>query len=255
MASLTIRYEGDPAINETPVLNAQMANNPNQIGNNFPIQLDSASFQPNIPHYTGKCVPEQNRNIRINFQFSGNGDGLLDLRVVPDSSNVYGTTPGPYANFSSLPVNAKATKHIDFAFPLIQILSQDQYAYMAASSNKTWSHNMRLEGRFKKDGGEWSQWEELDTAVFKHRCTPQVNVQMGGNGGKIGFDNGNGGNGETPKLKVAPGAGNNYAKPQMQLQMNQGGGDPKPELQINKNEAPEAGLILPAVQKSREAAR
>lgn len=199
-ATIQIKYKGDPAVNDKPVINAQLAQNggmPGQVNNDFPIQIVNASFQPNMPHYTGKCVPDQNTKIRINFQLSGSEEGLMDLRVVPDSSNVYGTTYGPYATFNSIPVNVQHSKKVDFSFPLIEMLSQNQYSYMAEHNSKTWSHNMRLEGRIKpKNGGQWSAWEELDTAVFKHRCTPQVNFQMGGNkGGKVGFDNGNDGNG------------------------------------------------------------
>lgn len=205
-ATIQIKYEGDPAVNDTPVINAQLTQGggmPQQVNNDFPIEIVNASFQPNMPHYTGKCAPDQNTKIQINFQLSGSEEGLMDLRVVPDSSNVYGTTFGPYATLNNLPVNVQHSKKVDFGFPLMQMLSQDQYSYMAQHNNKTWSHNMRLEGRIKpKQGGEWSDWEELDTAVFKHRCTPQVNFQMGGsNSNKVGFDKGNEGGNNGPAIQ------------------------------------------------------
>jgi hypothetical protein len=197
---IKIKYKGDPAVNDKPVLNAQLANNmPNQINNDLPIRLDKAEFQPNIPHYTGKCVPDENRQIQIDLQFSGNGGGYMDLRV-QSVSNTYADY-GPYYNFQAIPVNAQASKKINFSFPIKTMLEQEKYSYMAISNSKTYNHNMKIEARYKpKEGGNWSQWKDYDTAVFKHRCTPQLNGQLvGGNiGGIGGYDNG----AETPKLKI-----------------------------------------------------
>lgn len=195
--TVQIKYVGDPEINDKPILNAQLGNVPNQIKNDLPIKLDKAEFQPNIPHYFGQCLPENNQKIQINLQFSGNGAGYMDLRVMP-VSNTYADY-GTYYKFENIPVNAQATKKIDFSFPLKTMLQQDKYSYMAISNNKTWNHNMKIQGRYKskEEGSQWSQWKDYDTAIFKHRCIPQVGVQMGGNGGKIGYDNGT-----ADKLKV-----------------------------------------------------
>lgn len=238
--TIKISYEGDPAVNDKPVLNAQLNQNnmPNQVGNNFPIKLDKADFQPNMPNYIGKCVPDQNQKIQIDLQFSGNGAGYLDLKVIP-VSNTYADY-GIYYQFENIPVNAQATKKIDFSFPLKTMLEQDKYAYMAIADGKTYNHNMKIQARYKpKEGGAWSAWKDYDTAVFKHRCTPQVGVQVGGQGGKLGFDNG-GQQGQMPKLQLKQGA----VDP-----------DPQPEMQIKSGEGGEgkAHLLLPAVQKVREA--
>src|SRR5690606_38348786 len=102
---IRIKYEGDPAVNETPVMKAQLQGQmPNQVGNNLPLKLDKADFQPNIPHYSGKCLPDGNQKIQINLQFSGNGSGYLDLRVMP-VSNTYADY-GTYYTHSNIPVNA-----------------------------------------------------------------------------------------------------------------------------------------------------
>ncbi|NCC23351.1 MAG: hypothetical protein EOM26_12970 [Alphaproteobacteria bacterium] len=257
MANLTIRYEGDPAVNETPVVHAQMANNPNQIGNNFPFKLDKADFQPNIPHYNGKCPPDQNPKIRVNFQTSGSTQGLIDLKVMSENSP-YGEY-GSYFETSGIVNNpAQGAKHIDFSFPLKEMLAQDKYAFMSQPGGQT-QHNMRIKARTKPfQGGEWSEWKDFDTAMYFHGCKPQVNVNVGGIGGKMGFDNGGQGGNDPiiPTLDVRPGINGGPAKPGLNIQQQQPGGDPAPQLQIKKSEENgEAGLILPAVQKVREAGR
>ena len=204
--TIQIKYEGDPAINDTPVINAQLLNGnmPNQINNDLPIHLDKAEFQPNIPNYVGKCLPDDNQKIQINLQFSGNGAGYLDLKVVP-VSNTYADY-GTYYSFNSLPVNAQATKKLDFSFPLKTMLQQEKYSYMAIANNKTWNHNMKIQGRFKskEDDSQWSQWKDMDTAIFKHRCVPQLNGQLGNQGGIQGYDNGNAGSVIKSTIKANP---------------------------------------------------
>jgi hypothetical protein len=180
--TLTVKYEGDPSLKSSGTLNAQLANLPDQIKNNQPMKLEMADFQPNIPHYYGQCMPEQDPTIRINLQFSGSDTALLDLKVV-SYSNFYGDY-GVYHEFNGLPVNSQYSKHIDFKFPLKAMLSQDKYAYMAFPDNKVWNHNMKIVARVKPEGKDWGPWQDYGTADFKHRCEPQVKfnspAQIGG---------------------------------------------------------------------------
>ncbi|MCX4187495.1 hypothetical protein [Methylophaga sp. OBS4] len=187
---LVVKYEGDPELKLSGTLNAQLANNmPNQINNNLPMKLDKADFQPNIPHHYGQCIPKESPVIQINLQFSGNDTALLDLKVVP-VSNTYADY-GTYYEFSSIPVNSQYSKHINFTFPLNAMLSQDKYSYMAISNNKVWNHNMKIMARVKPNEGEWSQWQDYDTAIFKHRCEPQVQFHSPGEVGGFQHQNGN----------------------------------------------------------------
>ncbi len=247
--NLKLKYKGDKNLTGDHVqVNAQMQNNPNQIGQNpnLPFMLNDVQFQPNMPNYTGKCIPDKDPVIRMNFTISGGKQGLVDLRVAA-ISNTYGAY-GNYFETSEIAKNPKTGGgYLDFSFPLKAILSQDKYSYMAIADSKTYTHNMRIEARYKNyEDGTWSEWKQYDTAVFKHRCTPSVAVSTGGQIG--GFDNGDDKGGDK-KLKLAP---------------NQGG-DPSPSLQIKAPEpkpanpgnvkAPEQqqkGLLLPAVQKVRE---
>ncbi|MGD2118140.1 MAG: hypothetical protein PVG66_07265 [Chromatiales bacterium] len=200
-----IKYKGDPSLIDAPKLNAQVINNmPNQIQQNpnLPFQLNNIEFDPGNQNYVGKCLPNQNPKIRMNFKIAGGKQGLVDLRVKA-VSNQYAAY-GNYFETTGIVKNPKnGGGHLDFSFPLKEMLSQNKYAFMMQLNNKTYNHNMRIEARFKNFDGsnQWSQWQDYDQAVFKHRCTPQVAVPMGGAGGKMGFDNG----GTIPKLnKVQP---------------------------------------------------
>lgn len=171
---ITVKYEGDPDLKLTGTLNAQLANVPNQISNNLPIKLDKADFQPNLPHYYGQCLPESDPKIQVNLQFSGATKGLLDLKVV-GVSNQYADY-GTYYQLNNIPVNAQHSKKVDIYFPLKTMLSQDKYAFMMILNNEVYNHNMKIVARVKPEGKDWSQWQDYDTAVFKHRCLPQVQV-------------------------------------------------------------------------------
>ena len=208
---IKIKYKGDPAVYQVK-LNAQMANNmPNQVqqNQNLPFQLNSADFQPNLPHYSGKCVPDQNPKIRINYKVAGGKQGLIDLRVKQVSHQYapYGT----YFETAGIAKNPKSgnTGHVDFYFPLKEILSQPQYAVMAVANNKWHQHSMQIEARFKNFDGsnEWSEWEEFDHGTFKHRCTPKLSPNLiGGNNGGIGGYQGQnqGGNAGPGKIQAQP---------------------------------------------------
>lgn len=182
------------------------------IGNNLPYRLDKADFQPNMPDYTGRCVPDTNPKIRINFQSSGSEQGLIDLRVAA-VSNTYGAHPH-YFETSGIGNNPGGGSHVDFYFPLKEMLAQDKYSYMK-EPNKTWNHNMRIEARYKNShNGTWSEYKNFDTAVFKHRCTPSVAVPIGQQGG-LKFNNG-----EQPP------------KPGMKIQVQQPEPPPPPKLNL-----------------------
>jgi hypothetical protein len=208
---------------------------PNQIGNNLPFKLDQAAFQPNMPDYTGKCVPGINPKVRMNFQVSGSETGVIDLRVVP-VSNTYADYGAYFATEGMIRNPENGGGHLDFEFPLKEMLGQQKYSYMAVSDGKTYNHNMKIQARYKNlQGDAWGEYKDFDTAVFKHRCTPQVNVQMGGGDGKVGgFQqpaSDQGGNKFGLKAKAAP-------------------VDTAPARAVAPpQEAPKPALLLPAVQR------
>lgn len=192
-ATIKIKYKGDAAVNETPVINAQLKGNmANQIdAGDQPFRLNSADFMANIPNHYGQCIPNQNPVIRVNYNITGDEMGEMDFRIVAKSNQYadYGTyyqTLGIAKN----PKNSGMNQHFDFEFPLKELLSQDKYSYMAISDNKTYNHNMLLQARSKPALGQMSQWQDMDTAIFKHRCVPQLSGQLGNQGGVQGYDNG-----------------------------------------------------------------
>lgn len=173
---IQIEYKGDSKVYDKAVINASLANQlPNQVTNDLPFKLDKAQFQANMPNYVGKCIPNQNPKLRINFQVSGSETGLMDLRVVA-VSNQYAAYGNYFATEGIVNNPKNGGGHLDFRFPLKEMLSQNQYSWMAIADNQTHSHNMRIEARYKNmQNGTWSAFKPFGTAVFKHRCTPQVN--------------------------------------------------------------------------------
>lgn len=223
--AVQIKYEGDNKVFQNAQLNAQLGNQmPNQLANNLPYQLDKADFQANIPDYVGKCEPNSNPKIRVNLQGSGSEQGQIDLRVAA-VSNTYGAY-GNYFETSGIMNNPQnGGSHVDFYFPLKEMLSQDKYSYMT-QPNKTWNHNMRVEARYKNaQNGTWSAWKNFDTAVFKHRCMPNVNPGLGGNGG-IQFNNQN----PAPSMNIK--SSSNEPKAPMKLNAQPLKPDPKPQLNL-----------------------
>jgi len=194
--TIQINYKGDPALKEPPVLNAQLQGNmANQIdAGDQPFKLNSADFMANIPHQYGQCISNQNPVIRVNYSITGDEVGEMDFRIVAKSNQYadYGTYYEELG-IAKNPQNTGMNQHFDFEFPLKELLSQDKYSYMAISNNKTYNHNMLLQARFKPALGQMSQWKDMDTAIFKHRCVPQLSGQLqgGNNGGIQGYDNGN----------------------------------------------------------------
>lgn len=194
--TIQITYKGDPALIDGPVLKAQLlGSSPKGLdAPDLPFQLTNADFMPNIPHYSGKCVPDKNPSLRINFKSMGSEKGLVDLVVEP-VQNTY-AADGFYFQTGGILTDPAKASHIDFNFPLKEMLSEDQYAFMKVSNNKTYHHNMRIKARWKPfQGGEWSEFKDFDTAVFNHRCVAQVVVPIGGAGGKLGY-------GETPTTPI-----------------------------------------------------
>lgn len=176
VVELTVKYEGDPNLKEMPVLNAQLANNlPNQVANNFEVDLANVTFQPNMPHHYGKCLPDADPQIQLNLMFANKqnskGPGTINLRVVPNN-NTYQYL-GNYF-YRSTQIDPKTDNAITMTFPLIAMLSQQQYANMAVSDNKVWNHNMKIQARYKPYGKVFGEWHDFDTGTFKHRCEPQV---------------------------------------------------------------------------------
>lgn len=182
--TVQIKYQGDPAINDKPVLQAQLnGNTPNQFNQgkqNF--KLTSATFAPNIPHYIGKCIPDKNPKIRINYQGNGTEKGLVDLNI-RDGSAAAGGTNGIVVD------PTHGAKYWDYELPLIEMMQYSPNKDEYLTPNKTIHHELKIRARYKNlVDGTWSAYEDFGTATFNHRCVPQVTIPLGGNGAK--FNNG-----------------------------------------------------------------
>ena len=219
--TIQIKYVGDPEVFETPQLNAQLQGGglANEVNQDLPFKLEQATFQPNMPHHIGKCAPDQDPTIRINLQASGGKIGQMDLIVEENGTPVYGT-----AGIIMNPENGGS--HLDFKYPLKAKLQQNANWNQV---NTTFNHNLSIKARYKNmQNGTWSDYKDFGEGLFKHRCTPSLNVNLGNtNGGLGGYQQGGG---------------------------DQGGGGLAPSLDLNQQQLPEppsAGTptqVCPAAQ-------
>lgn len=173
--TIKIRHEGQPDLKDKPKLNAQLGGMPGQsINQNLPMQLTSATFQPNMPDHIGSCPPAQDPMIRVNY--SGSGKGTVRFSI-EDGSAVHGTTDIPF-DASNGPA------HFDFAYPLkAKLVAKPQWAEV----NKTFQHHLVIRAKFRDEqANNWSDWKSYGSAMWSHRCTPSLNVVPFGNqGGKL----------------------------------------------------------------------
>ena len=170
---IKVRYTGQPDLIEPPKLNAQVdQNTPTQINQDLPMILNTATFQPNMPHHIGACPPAEDPMIRVNY--SGAGKGRVRF-MIQDVSTVYGTADIAFDS-------TKGPAHFDFAYPLkSKLASKPQWKEV----NQTFEHNLVIRAKYRDEKSDtWSDWKDYGSAVWKHRCTPSLNVvPVGGAGG------------------------------------------------------------------------
>ncbi|GJL86129.1 MAG: hypothetical protein DHS20C02_19040 [Micavibrio sp.] len=182
---IQIKYKGDPALNETPVLNAQLGqgNMPNQLdAGEQPLNLGEATFQPNMPHYFGKCLPDNDPKIRVNWK--AGGEGHIRFMIEDAGNPIYGTEDIPHNG------DIKFANYMDIYYPLKAKLPMN---FNWNELNKTFSHPLKIRAQVKdKDSESWGPWKDYGTATWKHRCEPQLNPNIGGQGHIGGYGNGGG---------------------------------------------------------------
>lgn len=186
---LKIKYEGDQQLY---AVNAQVAQGGQQGGFQAgpqPFEITSAQFQPNMPHHVGACPAT--KQIRINYQ--GQGEGELRIRIA------VGNTPIHESGDIAFSPNNGA-KHYDFEI-------ETPKAYVN-NINNTIQHNLRVLVRTRSAGeNAWSaDYELMDQAVWKSRCTPVVNPVIGGGnvGDSPGFAGSQQGGAKAKPLQILP---------------------------------------------------
>lgn len=187
LAPVKIKYIGDKSLNDGPAVNVQLGQlgqNPT-INNNQPLILNKADFQNNIPHYIGKCIPDQNPTIRVNYR--GAGKGKIRFKI-GDAPNFVVHNSNEISYDSSNQLN----RHFDFEYPLIAKMNQYQFKEWK-TINKTFGHQLTVRAQVKNDGSDtWGDWKDFDNVTFNHRCTPVVVAPIGSNGkDSINYQNGN----------------------------------------------------------------
>jgi hypothetical protein len=174
MVPLTVQYKGDPAINDTPVLNAQIVQgggvaNQLQAGSQ-PFKITTMQFQPNMPHHVGACPAKT--TIRVTYM--GQGKGEIRIRINEGGSTIH--------NSSVIAFDSKnGWQHYDFEIATPKALPHQL--------NKTVEHDLRVYVRGKDEkAATWpASYQPMDAAVWKHRCVPQVNPSLGGSGPSVQF--------------------------------------------------------------------
>lgn len=198
---IKVRYPGQPDLLPAVELNGQLGQGmPSQIGQNLPMKLVSATFQPNMPDYIGACPPAQDPVIRVNY--SGSGKGLVRFSI-EDGSAVYGTEA---LNFDA----SNGPAHFDFPYPLkTKLANRPDWS----EPNKTIQHHLTIRAKYRDEkSNTWSDWQNYGAGLWIHRCTPSLNVVPGGMGG-IQYQAPGGQNPNTPTLRAPLGSGVPPGKP------------------------------------------
>ena len=215
---LKINYQGDPQLFEVNAQLGQGGGLPGQLqAGEQPFKVTQMTFQPNMPHHVGACPATT--KIRVNYQ--GQGKGTIEIRINEGNTII---TKSQTIGYDS----ADGQRHFDFE---IETPKADKFQL-----NKTVSHNLQAFARGVAEGQpSWNvAYELMDTAVWNHRCTPQLNPAVGGavGAGKVGgYQNG----------------GNAGAAPVLQLKK-QGNAQPTSPTRVR----PQAGSdpVVPTIQRA-----
>jgi hypothetical protein len=161
---LKIKYEGDPQLF---AVNAQIAqgDQPNgfQAGPQ-PFEITSAQFQPNMPHHVGACPAT--KQVRVFYQ--GKGQGELRIRLSAGNT--------PLQESGVIAYDSKNHTQ-NYVFEL--------ETPKGAALNNTIMHNLRVFVKTRSAGEQgWpDDYQLMDQAVWKTRCTPGLNPLLGAGGG------------------------------------------------------------------------
>jgi hypothetical protein len=165
-------YKGDPELKLSGTVNDQMAGTmPSQVNQNLPFTLDSATFQPNMPHYIGQCPPKNDPVIRINY--SGAGKAQIRFKIRENGQIVNAST----VFYDS---KIKQTAHLDLAYRLKKALSPGgAKSELWSTINKTFTHPLEMIVSFRETYSDsWSEPAIYGLTQWKHRCTPKVNFNL-----------------------------------------------------------------------------
>jgi hypothetical protein len=163
-ASLRIEYQGDPQLFAVNAQLGQGGGLPGQLqAGPSPFKVTTMQFQPNMPHHVGACPAKT--TIRVTYM--GQGKGEIRIRINEGGSTIHNS---PKIDFDS----KNGWQHYDFEIATPKALPHQL--------NKTVEHDLRVYVRGKDEkAATWpASYQPMDAAVWKHRCTPQVNPALGG---------------------------------------------------------------------------
>lgn len=180
---LKIKYEGDPQLF---AVNAQIANSPAMQGGfkaaDQPLKITQMTFQPNLPSHVGACP----KKVPMRVNYTGQGKGDIRIRIG------FGNTPKHESQVIAFD-SKNGPQHYDFELETPYIQNNNL--------NNTIQYNLRVFVRGKDANAQaWpNTYQLMDSAVWKVRCTPQVNPVLGG--GAVGGVKQGGGASPSPAVR------------------------------------------------------
>jgi hypothetical protein len=178
-----IVYQGDPQLF---AVNAKIANSPAMQGGfkaaDQPLKITQMTFQPNLPSHVGACP----KKVPMRVNYTGQGKGDIRIRIG------FGNTPKHESQVIAFD-SKNGPQHYDFELETPYIQNNNL--------NNTIQYNLRVFVRGKDANAQaWpNTYQLMDSAVWKVRCTPQVNPVLGG--GAVGGVKQGGGASPSPAVR------------------------------------------------------
>ncbi|WP_420347906.1 hypothetical protein [Pelagibius sp.] len=160
--TLKIKYQGDPQLFQMSAKLGGEQPGQFQVGDQ-PFKITSMSFQPDMPHYVGGCPDET--TIRVDYM--GQGRGEIRIRVNDGGQTIYNS---PNIAFDAK--DGKQSHEFEIAVP-----KPPQHQL-----NQTKHHNLQVyvSGKSEEEQLWPAYYQQMDAALWKHRCTPVMNPVLGG---------------------------------------------------------------------------
>jgi hypothetical protein len=159
-----IKYQGDPQLTN---LNPQIgqAQQPGGFDSGpQPLEITSAQFPHNMPHHQGVCPATK----QFHVFYMGQGKGELRIRIAAGNTTLHESGVIAYDSKNHTQ---------NYAFELD--------TPKGAALNNTIQHNLRVfvVARSTGEQGWPNDYQLMDQAVWKTRCTPGLNPLLGAGGG------------------------------------------------------------------------
>jgi len=183
--TVKVIYEADPdlanfQLNANLLQGGVLANGINQ---DLPMDVSSAELLPYSPNFVGQCPVD----LKFRVDITGSGNGSLKYRIVEGSGTVHQSETHDYEGGNGV------WKH-DFVYPI-------EWEGQESLEKTDRTFKLYVAHKDEDEFGVPTMYNLYDQVNWSHKCTPKVNINLGGTGPNGGLvinqgDNGNGG--DTP---------------------------------------------------------